>query len=73
MQLIKWIRACFALNVATRTESLLLGFYLKSLIGLGLKKVSDATIVNRASAALLYGGIGLMAGQGEFSLFSISL
>jgi len=62
------MRACCALNVAARMESWLLGLYLGNLRGLGLKEGSLATRENKASAALLSGGVCMIAGGAEFSL-----
>jgi len=54
-------------------ESCVLGLCLGSLRGLGLKEWSLATRENKASAALLSGGVCLIAGGAEFSLLALSL
>jgi len=54
-------------------ESWLLGLCLGSLRGLGLKEGSLATKENKASAALLSGGVCMIAGGAEFSLSALSL
>jgi len=59
--------------VAARMESWLLGLCLGSLRGLGLKEGSLATRENKASAALLSGGICMIAGGAEFFLLALSL
>ena len=52
-------------------ESWLLGLCLGSLRGLGLKEGSLATKENKASAALLSGGVCMIAGGAEFSLLAL--
>jgi len=59
--------------VAARMESWLLGLCLSSLSGLSLKQGSLATKENKASAALLSGGVCMIAGGAEFSLLPPSL
>jgi len=59
--------------VAARMESWLLGLCLGILRGLGLKEGSLATRENKASAALLFGGICMVVGGAEFSLLALSL
>jgi len=54
-------------------ESWLLGLCLSSLRGLGLKEGSLAYRENKASAALLSGGVCMIAGGAEFSLLALSL
>jgi len=52
---------------------LVVGIVLGSLRGLGLKEESLATRENKASAALLSGGVCMIAGGAEFSLLALSL
>jgi len=59
--------------VAARMESWLLGLCLGNLRGLGLKEGSLATKENKASVALLSGGVCMIAGGAEFSLLALSL
>jgi len=65
--------ACWALNMAARIEFGLLGLCLGILRGLGLKEGLLATRENKASAALLSGGICMIARGVEFSLLALSL
>jgi len=67
------MRAYRALNVATRMESWLLGLCLGSLRGLGLQERSLGTRENKASIALLSGGVCMIAGAEEFCLLALSL
>jgi len=67
------MRAYWVLNVAARMESWLLGSCLGNLRDLGLKEELLATRENKASAALLSGGICMIAGRAEFSLLPLSL
>ena len=59
--------------MSARMESWLLGLYLGNMRGLGLKERLLATRENKASAALLSGGVCMIAGGAEFSLLALSL
>ena len=67
------MRTCRALNVAAKIESWLLGLWFGNLRGPGLKEGSLSIQENKASAALLSGGIYMIAGGAEFSLLALSL
>jgi len=67
------MRACWALNVAAKMESWLFELCFGNLRGLGLKEGSLATKENKASAALLSGGICMIVGGAEFSWLALSL
>jgi len=59
--------------MAARMESWWLRLSLSNLRGLRLKERSLATRENKASAALLSGGVCMIAGGAEFSLLALSL